>query len=73
MKIFKTECLLNTQLPNTHACSSATQEFCPNPLLLVVMSEKTYNKLIFSCFQVSGLISLQQSLLESNELNFMMK
>ena len=50
MKIFKTECLLNSKLPNTHACSSATQEFCPNPLLWVVISEKTCNKLIFSCF-----------------------
>ena len=50
MKIFKTECLLNAQLPNTHACSSATQAFCPNPLLWVVTSEKTCNKLIFDCF-----------------------
>ena len=44
MKIFKTECLLNSKLPNTHACSSATQEFCPNPLLWTVLSEKTCNK-----------------------------
>ena len=33
MKIFKIECLLNAQLPNTHACSSTAQEFCLNPLL----------------------------------------
>ena len=50
MKIFKTECLLNAQLPNTHACSSTAQEFCLNPLFWVVNWEKTCNKLIFSCF-----------------------
>ena len=27
MKIFKTECLLHSQLPNTHVCWSAAQEF----------------------------------------------
>ena len=32
----KTECLLNAQLPNTHACPSRAQEFCLNPLLWVV-------------------------------------
>ena len=36
MKILKTECLLNAQLPNTHACSSTAQEFCLNVLLWVV-------------------------------------
>ena len=50
IKIFKTECLLNSKLPNTHACSSATQEFCPNPLPWVVISEKTCNKLILNRF-----------------------
>ena len=49
-KIFETECLLNSQLPKTHGCLSAAQEFCPNPLLWVVILEKTCNKLIFSCF-----------------------
>ena len=50
MKIFKTECLLNSKLPSTHACSSATQEFSPSPLVWVAISEKTCNKLIFNCF-----------------------
>ena len=49
MKIFKTECLLNSKLPNTHACLSAVQDFCPNPLLWVVISEKTCNNFIFNC------------------------
>ena len=73
MKIFKTECLLNSKLPNTHACSSPAQEFCPNPFLWVILSEKTCNKYIFSCLPASGLISFQQSLTESNKLNVMMK
>ena len=75
MKIFKTECLLHSQLPNTHVCLSAAQEFCPNPFLWVVISKKTCNKLIFSCF--AGICPYFsptiQSTIESNKLNFMMK
>ena len=41
---------LNLKLPNTHACSSSTQESCPNRLPWVVLSEKTCNKLIFNTF-----------------------
>ena len=74
MKIFKTECLFNSELPNTHACSLPEQEFCPNPLLWVVISEKTCKQTYFSVvLPASGLISLQKSLIESSKLNFMMK
>ena len=68
MKIFKTECMLNAQLPNKHICSSAVQEFCPNLLL-----QTHFSVVVF--FPVCGLISLQQSPIEfeSNKLNFMMK
>ena len=69
MNIFRTECLLNAQLPNTHACSSATREVCPNPLLWVVISQKkTCEKLIFSCF-ASIWPYFSQSFLESNKLD----
>ena len=73
MKIIKTECLLNSKLPNTHACSLPAQPFCPNPFLWVIISEKTCNKLIFSFLPAYGLISFQRSLMESNKLNFIMK
>ena len=68
MKIFKTECLLYSQLPNIHACSSAAEEFCPNPLLWVVISEKTCKKLIFQLFCVIWLYFSP-----TKRVNFMMK
>ena len=74
MKIFKTECLLNSKLPNTHACSLPAQEFCPNPFLWVVHFRENLQQTYFSVvLPASGLISLQQSLIESSKLNFMMK
>ena len=75
MKIFKTECLLNAQLPNTHACSSTAQEFCLNLLLWVVNSieRKLATNLFSVVLPASGLISLQQNIIEGNKLNFMMK
>ena len=73
MKIFKTECLLNSKLPNTHVCLSTTQDFCPNPLLWVVISRKLATNSFLIVLPVSGLISFQQSTIESNKLNFMMK
>ena len=50
MKIFKTECLLHSQLPNTHPCWSAAQEFCSNPFLWVVISEKNLQQTHFQLF-----------------------
>ena len=74
MKIFKTECLLNAQLPNTHACSSTAQEFCLNPFLWVKSIERKLATNLFSVvLPASGLISLQQNIIESNKQNFMMK
>ena len=70
MNIFKVECLLNSKLPNTHACSSVAQEYCPNPLLWVVISEKTCNKLIFQLFYQYLALSLQQSLIETKMTKF---
>ena len=35
------ECLLNAQLPNTHACSSTAQEFCLNLLLWLENLQQT--------------------------------
>ena len=73
MKIFKTECSLNSQLPTTHACSSAIKEFCLNLLLWVVISEKTCNKLIFLLFCRHLALFLSNKVLwKAYKLNFMM-
>ena len=56
MKIFKTECLLDSKLPNTQS-----------------FQRKLATNLFSVVLPASGLISFQQSLIESNKLNFMMK
>ena len=73
MKIFKIECLLNSHLPNTHACSSAAREFCPSASVGSHFRENLQQTHFSVVLPASGLIYLQQSLIESNKLNFMMK
>ena len=74
MKIFETECLLNSQLRNTHACSSAAQEFFTESSPLGSHFRENLQQTHFSVvLPVSSLISLQQSLIKSNKLHFMMK
>ena len=59
-----------------HTCLFiSSTRVCPNPLLLIVISEKTATNSFSGVFlPPSGLISLQQSLIEKkNKLKFMMK
>ena len=73
MKIFKTECLVNSQLPNTYACPSAAQKLSEYASLGSHFRENLQQTHFSIVLPVSGLIFPQQSLIESNKLNFMMK
>ena len=73
MKIFKTKCLLSSQLPNTHACSSAAQDLAESSPLGSHFRENFQQTHFSVVLPVSGPVSLQQSPIESNKLNFMMK
>ena len=75
MKIFKTECLLHSQLPNTNMPVDDQQH---KGFARIRFSGQSFQrKLATNSFSVvlpaSSLISLQQSTIESNKLNFMMK
>ena len=69
-----TECLLNSPLPNTHASFNNSKRLLSESVSLGSHFRENLQQTDFSVvLPASGIISLQQSLIESKKLNFMMK
>ena len=74
MNIFKTECLLNSKLPElTCLFISSTRVLSESASLDSHFRENLQQTHFSVVLPVSGLISLEQSIIESNKLNFMIK
>ena len=74
MKIFKTECLLHSQLAKTHCLLISSTRVLPESVSLGSRFRENLQQTHFSVvLPASGLISFQQSTIETNKLNFMMK
>ena len=66
-----TEYVLSSKLPNTHACLSAVQDFCPNPLSVWQFLKKVAtNKVVVSNM---GLTSVQKNLTDRKQSHDVIK